>query len=421
MRTVVLALLACWAALPALAADTVGDRVVAVVNDQIITLSQLQARTALTLRENGLAQPTAEQRDVVAKRTLAGLIDEELQRQYAADQDILVMPAEVQDAEDHIKEQVGASAWEKTTAGLKKTMDDKVIAELRWQQIMARNIRPQVNVSTAEADRLIAELAKSRHVLERQIAMIMVKPVEGESDAAQAKKMQEMREKILKGAASFSDEAKAYSEDKSAVNGGELGWFAGGELNPELEEALDKMQPGEVSQPIRTPLGWHLVKLENVRTTKPVASTDLVTQMELYFLAAPKVSDTAVMKQRQAELAKAVAAVNTPDGVRGYFNAKQYGKTFEHSIALGWVTPSDLQPDLIGELSNTKPGNWTHEVSVGDDTGYIYVADTQKIVPPQLEAYRAKVMDNLLNNRMELAARKFMRELRQKAFVDVKL
>src|SRR4051812_33435338 len=59
------------------------DRVVAVVNDQVLTLSQLQARTELNIRQAGIKAPSADQRNAMTKRTLGMLIDEELQRQYA--------------------------------------------------------------------------------------------------------------------------------------------------------------------------------------------------------------------------------------------------------------------------------------------------------------------------------------------------
>jgi peptidyl-prolyl cis-trans isomerase SurA len=53
-----------------------------------------------------------------------------------------------------------------------------------------------------------------------------------------------------------------------------MGWFASGELNPQLEDALDKLQPGQYSGIIRTPLGWHIIRLDNVRATKPLEANE---------------------------------------------------------------------------------------------------------------------------------------------------
>lgn len=396
------------------------DRVVAVVNDQIITLGQLEARTMLNMRQAGMNNANADQRMAMRKRTLAGLIDEELQKQYAQERGTDVGNPELLQAKEVARERMGEAKWSELTKGYEKAADEKLLAEIRWQQILDRNIRPKVVVSDAEADKLIEDLAKSRHVLEREISMILLNPTEGKEDGGQLKKLQEIKERVA-GGANFSEEAKAYSEDKSAVSGGALGWFASGELNPELEEALDKMQPGQVSEPIRTPMGWHLIKLENVRTTKPITSSGPVTQLELYMLATPVVSDTAAMEAKEKLFEEATKTFNKPQEVRDYFTKKQYGETFSASGVLGWAELAELQPNLQEALKDVKIGEWSGPVAIADTTARIYVAASKREVPAQVTAMRAKVVENIGAQRMELAARKFMRELRQKAFVDVRL
>lgn len=394
------------------------DRVVAVVNDQVITKSQLDKRVELTLRQAGLKTPTVDQKTAVVKRTLSMLIDEELQRQYAAGAGIDVSKDEIANARKSAAEAFGAN-WNSLIKGLEGPANDKLASEIRWQKILDRDVKPRVEIGTTEVDRLIEQLAKSRHVLERQISMISLAPGEGNEDKEKLQKLQEIKGRLAKGA-SFADEAKAYSEDKSAVNGGNLGWFGSGELNPELEDALDKMQPGDVSEPIRTPLGWHLIKLDNVRTTKPV-ETGPVTQYQIYFMGAANTSDTKVIKDLESKLDKATGKLRKPEEVAKYFDDKQFVTDFPQSLNIGWVAVSDLQPNIAEALKDIKPGRWSGMVDAGDKLGMIYLADTQQVMPKNLEGYRAKVMENLAATRTELGARRFMRELRQKAFVDVRL
>lgn len=398
-----------------------GDRVAAVVNDQVITQAQIEARAALNIRQMQMpAAPTAEQRQSIEKRTLATMIDEELQKQFAAKAGLNPTPKEIEQSRKNAQEAMGAAGWEKLTGGVPASaVDDKLAAEIRWQKIMANEIRPRVNISTAEVDRLIEELAKSRHVLEREISMILVNATDEADEKAQLAKMNDIKDKIAKGSG-FADMARAYSDDKSAVNGGKLGWFTAGELNPQLEEALDKLQPGQVSDIIRTPLGWHLIKLDNVRTTKPV-STEPVTQLELFVLAATTTSDTTAMKDTRQKMDEATRALRKPEDVRDYFTKKQYGDVFPESAALDWVAMDDLQPQLQQALKDVKVGDWSPEVQIDDDFGRVYVAGTRQSMPQALQVYRERVSANLLDNRMELAARRFMRELRQRAFVDVRL
>lgn len=396
------------------------DRIVAVVNDQVVTLNQLSERVALNLRQLGLTNASDAQRSAVMKRTLSGLLDEELQRQFAATNGIEVNKADAALALKMATEAVGGPGnWQKLIAGLDRTAQDKLRAEALWQKIMVREIRPRVQVGTAEVDRLIAELAKSRHVLERQISIIQLDLGEGAGDKAQLAKLKELKEKLAKGE-DFDALARAYSEDKSAANGGELGWFAAGELNPQLEEAMDKMQPGQVSDPIRTPIGWYLVKLDNVRTTKPI-QTEPVTQLELFMVGAPLPKDEKDVKALRGKLKDVAGAVRKPADVRAYFEKKSYGSTFAASSVLGWVVQGDLQDDLQKALQGVKVGRWSDDVVINGNLSRVYVADTRQALPAKLQAYRDRVMENLYANRVELEARRFMQMLRQRSFVDVRL
>ncbi|NBV54305.1 MAG: hypothetical protein EBR79_01160 [Proteobacteria bacterium] len=394
------------------------DRLVAVVNDQGITLSQLRARSELNLRQLGLASPSAEQRRAVERRALAGMIDEELQRQFAAANGLALTKPEIAKARADARAAAGP-AWASLTRGVEAAANDKVAAEVQWQKIVAIELRPRVQVGTAELDQLIEQLAKSRHVLEREISMIMLNPAEGAADREQLAKLQDLRGKITAGA-NFAEQAKAYSDDKSALNGGRMGWFGSGELNPQLEDALDKLQPGQVSEPIRTPMGWHLIKLENVRTTKPLATTPQ-TQLELYLLAAPQPADDKAQQALRDKLQTASRNLNTPVAVREYFNKKQFAEGFAESIALGWVTTADLQPELQAALANVKVGRWSDDVPVSGNVARVFVAGTREVLPAKLEEYRERIRTNLTESRLELNARRFMRELRQRAFVDIRL
>lgn len=396
------------------------DRIVAVVNDQVITSSQLTERVNLNLRQLGLGKATGPQRDAVTKRTLSGLIDEELQRQYATRAKIKLSPDDMANVKAGAMKAVGGeAAWAELTKGLDQSAADKLAAEALWQRIVARDVQPRVQVSTAEADRLIAELAKSRHVLDREISVIQLgSGNDASSDKVQLDKMTELKGKI-DGGESFADLARAFSDDKSAVNGGNLGWFGSGELNPQLEEALDKMQPGNVSEPIRTPMGWYLVKLENVRTTKPI-ETDPQTQVDVYLLAAPAPTDKAARKKLESAFDKTTKNLDSADAVRTYFDKAEFGD-FTASRALGWMVQANLEKDLADAVAGSKTGRWSDSVTVNGNTARVFVADTKQAMPEKLAAYRERVMQNIFGNRVELESRRFMQSLRQRAFLDVRL
>lgn len=97
----------------------------------------------------------------------------------------------------------------------------------------------------------------ARHILLRPSAQL--------TEAQAAAQLQELRQRLERGQASFAQLAEQYSQDGSAPQGGDLGWSSPGQFVPEFEEVLDDLQPGEISQPIVSRFGVHLIQLEDRR------------------------------------------------------------------------------------------------------------------------------------------------------------
>jgi peptidyl-prolyl cis-trans isomerase SurA len=103
----------------------------------------------------------------------------------------------------------------------------------------------------------VIEQTRLRHIL--------VKVNETTSNDEAKTKIDRVRERIELGA-KFEDQAKANSEDASAAKGGDLGWVSPGDTVPDFEEAMNRLKPGEISAPVRTPFGWHLIQVEERRS-----------------------------------------------------------------------------------------------------------------------------------------------------------
>lgn len=95
---------------------------------------------------------------------------------------------------------------------------------------------------------------------------ILIRTSEILSDAEAESRLRGLRERVVNGAATFADLAKANSADLSAAKGGDLGWLNPGDTVPEFERAMDALKAGEVSQPVKSPFGWHLIRVEARRT-----------------------------------------------------------------------------------------------------------------------------------------------------------
>lgn len=94
---------------------------------------------------------------------------------------------------------------------------------------------------------------------------ILIKTSEVVSDADARRRLVDLRERVVQGGASFADLARIHSADLSASKGGDLGWIYPGDTVPEFEQTMDALKPGELSQPVQSPFGWHLILVEDRR------------------------------------------------------------------------------------------------------------------------------------------------------------
>lgn len=258
---------------PAPAAEDAGvvvDRVVAVVNQDVITLSELQEAVALFLQQNQEKPPSPAEQPELERKILERLVDHQLQVQEALREKIEVGDDELKDA---VEEFVSRSAMDRpqleaqlTRQGISwETLRRELREQLLVRKVVRRRVHGRISVTDGE---VVAYFRENREKFEtglkfrvRHLAILATPP---DSDAAWA----EAREKIeglaaeLRAGADFTELARQYSQDPSAKAGGDLGELARGELQPLFEEAILKLQVGEVTPPIRSASGFHLFKLE---------------------------------------------------------------------------------------------------------------------------------------------------------------
>jgi peptidyl-prolyl cis-trans isomerase SurA len=244
------------------------DRVVAVVNNDAITLGELQEAIAAFRQENrGRATMSDEQ---LSRQFVQRLIETRLQLQEADREKVVVEDSEVEEELAQRLARLGTGSRVDVEAMLKAqglTLDavrKRVRESLRVARIVRRKVTQRVSVTEPEVDRYLAE---HRDKLETGLTYharhILITPV-GDSDAAweSARIRAAMILEQLKAGADFSEFARQHSQDASAKAGGDLGLLRRGELAPEIEAQILRLEVGEISPPYRSRLGYHLFRLE---------------------------------------------------------------------------------------------------------------------------------------------------------------
>jgi peptidyl-prolyl cis-trans isomerase SurA len=249
----------------------VADRVVAVVNNDAITLSELQETIVAFRAENRAGRASNSSDDELAKQFLPKLIDSRLQLQEADREKITV---EDQEVNDEINERIKAYN-SKTVEDFEKLLKEQGITmeavrkrvreALRVQKVIRRKVALRVSVTDTE---IVQYVEENRQKLETGLSYharhILVVP-EGNDDAAWEGariKADILRTQVLEGG-DFATVARAHSQDASAKDGGDLGPLKRGELAQDIEAEILKLAPGQMSQPYRSSLGYHVFQLES--------------------------------------------------------------------------------------------------------------------------------------------------------------
>ena len=161
-----------------------------------------------------------------------------------------------------------------------RAMEHQIRAQMAWGKVVQQKIRPTVSVNDLEVDsmleRLRANIGKSEYLV-GEIFLPIDNPAE-ESDVSQLAR--KLTKEMLQGKAPFPRVAAQFSQSASAKRGGDVGWVQEGQLAPELEELMLRMNEGDLSEPIRTLAGYYIITL---RKKRQIAEENIPSRDELLY------------------------------------------------------------------------------------------------------------------------------------------
>lgn len=265
----------CAAAPPALAKTV--NRIAAVVNDEVITEADVDAYLGV-LREEDQLPPADPQAGEVRQAVLQRLVEQRVILQEARREGLAVDAEEIDGRLDRIRRRFESDeAFHQSLqdAGLSREgLREQVRDQAMVERLIDAKVRSTITVSPQEVARELEghpELAKPD---ERVRASHLLVRISDTRSLEQARTLIEDLRRRLSQGADFAELARRYSEDPHAPDGGDMGWVAQGELLPELDAALFRLKDGEVSEPIHTRLGFHLVQVHERSTGSSLSLTE---------------------------------------------------------------------------------------------------------------------------------------------------
>ena len=271
IKTICALLVAALLVLPGHARAAGADGIAAVVNDQPVLMSAVADRMKLLMVSSGMPN-TDETRTKIRPQVVNMLIDETLRTQEAAAQKIAVDDAAIDEGFAGIAAQNNMEP-EKFRAVLRqsgineKSLRDQIRAQIAWSRVVQERLSDQVEISEFDVEtteqRLRANIGKAEF-----LAAEIFLPVDAPGDEGDVKQLADRLVKQLRGGgARFSAIASQFSQAAGASKGGDLGWVQEGQLAPELDTALAALQKGEVTDPVRTLTGYHIILLRDKRVS----------------------------------------------------------------------------------------------------------------------------------------------------------
>jgi peptidyl-prolyl cis-trans isomerase SurA len=252
---------------------TVTNAIVAVVNDDIITLHDVNREAQSALSEAEKKAPLNDAaRSQIRRTVLDRLIEKKLTDQKIKELNIRVSEEEIRQAINDVRKQNNISSQEALEAALKSQglTFDQYRSQLQEQieklKLVSMEVRAKVQVGETEMrDYYAANLAKYTEDESYRARHIFFKTGEKATQEEMLRSKSTALAVLIdaKGGKDFAELAKKFSEDPAArKDGGDLGSFKKGDMQPELEKVILSLKPGEISELVTTPIGFHIIKLE---------------------------------------------------------------------------------------------------------------------------------------------------------------
>ncbi len=398
-------------------ADPNVRRATARVNGAVITGTDVDHRVALILSSQE-GQIAPEERQRLRLQVLRNLIDETLQVQEAAAQDMAVTNEEVQAAYERFAREgrgmdvAQLDAYLASIGSSPRSIKRQIQGELAWDRLLRRNVQPFVNVSEGEVNELFQRLQASRGTTEYRLGEIFLSANSANREQVLDNAAQIIEQ--LRAGGSFVAYARQYSQASSAIVGGDLGWIRLEQLQqPTLEAAAQQMTPGQLVGPLEIPGGYSILLMIDQRQIGMADPRDAVLSLKQISIAFPEGISTAEAEERGSTFIQAVGTMNGCGDAN--LRAAAIGAT---TVDNDDITVRQLPEALQSILLNLNIGETTPPF--GDINEGIRVLmlcgrdDPQETAGPSSDQIMAQLEDERVNRR----AQRYLRDLRRDAVIE---
>lgn len=398
------------------------DRIIAVVNDEVITLNELKARIAAVerqLRQQGTQMPP---RDVLEKHILERLIVDRVQIQFARETGLRIDDAQLDQTLARIAEgnrmdlaQFRASLEQDGIPWAKFRED--IRNEIIVSRIREREVDSKIVVSEGEIDNFL-ESAGAAGSEEYNLGHILLRVPE-QAKPEQLVRLKARAEDIisqLRSGADFAQLAASYSDAPDGLSGGMMGWRPLERLPSLFAEVVPKLKPGEVSDAVRSPAGYHILKLIDRRGGAIKAQPVEQTHARHILIKTSELVSESEAKRRLVGLKERIThGTEFAELARLHSNDLSAAKGGD----LGWLSPGDTVPEFERAMNSLKPGEVGEPVK--SPFGWHLIQVIERRMDTSKERVRQSARLALRERKADEAYQDWLRQMRDRAYVEYRL
>lgn len=407
-KLLTLALLILFAA-PAYAQSR-AEGIAAVVNEDIITTTDLKDRAEMLLKSSG-KPASGEMIKRVQGQVLEGLIAETVQIQEARRQGVAVSDDEVQGGFKKIAESNKFTAEQfkgiLAKQGIRTaSIERQIKAQLGWGKVIQQVLRPRVIVGEAEIAAERARMAESNGKMEYYTAEIFL-PVSGADDDAKVRALAQTLSQQIRNGKPFPEIARQNSQSASAAQGGMVGWIQQGQMEPALDKVLTSLPAGKVSDPVKGEDGYYLLFVRETRAQSTASPDDAVLSLR------ELVIDTTGLRQNQAQ-AEAESIAKDLSGCLGIAQKAASDKRYklnERQAAISELTDAEKQ-----RLGNFDIGHATMPTYAGNKAVISMVCSRSDPKGPMANDTALERKIGL--QRLDMLQKRYLRDLIGAAYIE---
>jgi len=399
------------------------DRIVAVVGDEVITYVELQGRLAAALKQLQRQGTPLPPQDVLERQMLERLIMERVQLRAAAETGLRVDDAQLDQAINRI-----ASGNKMNLTQFRQALEKDGVAYARFREeirneiamvrLREREVDSKLVISDGEIDNYLADQKNTGAGEEYQLAHILLRAPESASPE-QLQKLRQRGEQALKraqGGENFAELTAAFSDAPDALQGGDLGWRALDRMPALYAEAAARMQPGSVSELLRSSAGFHIVKLIGKRGGSAPTSVQQTRARHILVRINEVVSEAEARRKLETVRERIVNGVDFAEQARLYSQDGSAAKGGD----LGWLNPGDTVPEFERAMDALKPNELSPVVQSPFGMHLIQVQERRER-DVSAERQRAVARQALRERKLDEAFQDWLRQLRDRTYVENRL